>query len=311
MTDRIEAQVERFAPGFRDLILARSTRSPADIEAHDPNYVGGDINAGIADIRQLLFRPTLVAATRTTQARACTCARPRRRPAAACTAWAVTSPRGRRYGAICASRRPRRRPRRAATSPTTERAGRRDDDPDEQHEPSTIMTATRRSSRPSSTTPLRRSLRDQPELLAERARARRRWRGAAVRLPSRSPAISSSRVSSPSRFVAIRRTPRPPRTSGWRPRISTCVHLLLGGAEVVLGRSPMSAVWRTTGGVRSSVTAKDVADRRRVAQRRPPSGRGSRRRVAICCLDPTADRGQPPAGPDQGDRRDEREDRCR
>ncbi len=58
MTDRIEAQVERFAPGFRDLILARSTRSPADIEAHDPNHVGGDINAGIADVRQLLFRPT-------------------------------------------------------------------------------------------------------------------------------------------------------------------------------------------------------------------------------------------------------------
>jgi phytoene dehydrogenase-like protein len=57
MTDRIEAQVERFAPGFRDLILARSTRGPADLEAHDPNYVGGDINAGIADIRQLVFRP--------------------------------------------------------------------------------------------------------------------------------------------------------------------------------------------------------------------------------------------------------------
>jgi phytoene dehydrogenase-like protein len=58
MTDRIEAQVERFAPGFRDLILGRATRGPADMEAHDPNYVGGDINAGIADIRQLLFRPT-------------------------------------------------------------------------------------------------------------------------------------------------------------------------------------------------------------------------------------------------------------
>ena len=57
MTDRIEAQVERFAPGFRDLILARSSMSPADMEAHDPNYVGGDINAGISDIRQLLFRP--------------------------------------------------------------------------------------------------------------------------------------------------------------------------------------------------------------------------------------------------------------
>ena len=57
MTDRIEAQVERFAPGFRDLILARASMSPADMEAHDPNYVGGDINGGISDIRQLLFRP--------------------------------------------------------------------------------------------------------------------------------------------------------------------------------------------------------------------------------------------------------------
>jgi phytoene dehydrogenase-like protein len=58
MTDRIEAQVERFAPGFRDRILARATHSPARMQAHDPNYVGGDINAGISDIRQLLFRPT-------------------------------------------------------------------------------------------------------------------------------------------------------------------------------------------------------------------------------------------------------------
>ena len=57
MTDRIEAQVERFAPGFRDLILARATRGPAQMEAYDENYVGGDINGGIQDIRQLIFRP--------------------------------------------------------------------------------------------------------------------------------------------------------------------------------------------------------------------------------------------------------------
>ena len=57
MTDRIEAQVERFAPGFRDLVLARATHSPAQLEAHDPNYIGGDINGGIADVRQLVFRP--------------------------------------------------------------------------------------------------------------------------------------------------------------------------------------------------------------------------------------------------------------
>ena len=58
MTDRIEAQVERFAPGFRDRILARATHGPAEMAAHDANYVGGDINAGISDLRQLIFRPT-------------------------------------------------------------------------------------------------------------------------------------------------------------------------------------------------------------------------------------------------------------
>ena len=57
MTDRIEAQVERFAPGFRDTILARSVRLPADIEADNPNYIGGDINGGIQDLRQLFTRP--------------------------------------------------------------------------------------------------------------------------------------------------------------------------------------------------------------------------------------------------------------
>jgi phytoene dehydrogenase-like protein len=57
MTDRIEDQVERFAPGFRDLVLARSVRGPAALEAYDENYVGGDINGGIQDWRQLVFRP--------------------------------------------------------------------------------------------------------------------------------------------------------------------------------------------------------------------------------------------------------------
>ena len=57
MTQRIEAQVERFAPGFRDTILARSVRLPADMEAYNPNYVGGDINGGIQDLRQLFTRP--------------------------------------------------------------------------------------------------------------------------------------------------------------------------------------------------------------------------------------------------------------
>jgi phytoene dehydrogenase-like protein len=57
MTDRIEAQVEHFAPGFRDRILARVTQGPAAMEAYDENYVGGDINGGVQDIRQLIFRP--------------------------------------------------------------------------------------------------------------------------------------------------------------------------------------------------------------------------------------------------------------
>ena len=57
MTDRIEAQVERFAPGFCDLILARHTMSPAELEAHDRNLVGGDLNGGAMDLGQLFFRP--------------------------------------------------------------------------------------------------------------------------------------------------------------------------------------------------------------------------------------------------------------
>lgn len=58
MTDRIEAQVERFAPGFRELILARSTRSPALLERENANLVGGDITGGANFLRQLFLRPT-------------------------------------------------------------------------------------------------------------------------------------------------------------------------------------------------------------------------------------------------------------
>ena len=57
MTDRLEAQLERFAPGFQDRILARRTLTAADMEAYNPNYVGGDINAGVQDLRQLFTRP--------------------------------------------------------------------------------------------------------------------------------------------------------------------------------------------------------------------------------------------------------------
>ena len=60
MTSRIEAQIERFAPGFRDCILARRVSSPAALEAMDANLVGGDINGGAFTVRQFLFRPTAI-----------------------------------------------------------------------------------------------------------------------------------------------------------------------------------------------------------------------------------------------------------
>jgi phytoene dehydrogenase-like protein len=59
MTERIEAQIERFAPGFRDLVLARVTKTAAQAEEANPNYVGGDITGGMATLRQTLFRPTV------------------------------------------------------------------------------------------------------------------------------------------------------------------------------------------------------------------------------------------------------------
>jgi len=57
MTERMEAQVERFAPGFRELVLARAVTAPADFEARDRNLVGGDLNGGTMDLGQLLTRP--------------------------------------------------------------------------------------------------------------------------------------------------------------------------------------------------------------------------------------------------------------
>jgi len=57
MTTAIEDQVERFAPGFRDRILGRATFTAPQMEAHNANYVGGDINGGVQDLRQLFTRP--------------------------------------------------------------------------------------------------------------------------------------------------------------------------------------------------------------------------------------------------------------
>ena len=59
MTAAIESQIERFAPGFGGRILARSARGPADLEAYNRNLVGGDLNGGLMDLRQLLTRPVV------------------------------------------------------------------------------------------------------------------------------------------------------------------------------------------------------------------------------------------------------------
>ena len=57
MTERIEAQIERFAPGFKERILAKNAMAPADLERINANLVGGDINGGVMDLRQLFTRP--------------------------------------------------------------------------------------------------------------------------------------------------------------------------------------------------------------------------------------------------------------
>lgn len=57
MHERMEQQIERFAPGFRDRVLARTVRTAAEAEAHNPNLLGGDVNGGAATLRQTVFRP--------------------------------------------------------------------------------------------------------------------------------------------------------------------------------------------------------------------------------------------------------------
>lgn len=59
MTASIEAQIERFAPGFKDLVLARSKATAAELGAYNPNYVGGDITGGAGTLRQTVFRPVV------------------------------------------------------------------------------------------------------------------------------------------------------------------------------------------------------------------------------------------------------------
>jgi phytoene dehydrogenase-like protein len=57
MSERIEAQIERFAPGFRERVLARNVLPPAELERRNRNLVGGDVNGGAATLQQLLVRP--------------------------------------------------------------------------------------------------------------------------------------------------------------------------------------------------------------------------------------------------------------
>lgn len=59
ISDHIEARIERFAPGFRELVLGRAVHTAPELEAYNANYVGGDINGGIQDLRQMVARPTL------------------------------------------------------------------------------------------------------------------------------------------------------------------------------------------------------------------------------------------------------------
>ncbi len=58
-TEAVTAQIERFAPGFRDTIIASASESAVQVERHNPNYVGGDISAGATSLGQLIARPTL------------------------------------------------------------------------------------------------------------------------------------------------------------------------------------------------------------------------------------------------------------
>ncbi len=69
MTERIESQIERFAPGFRDRILARSTMTSLEIERYNANYIGGDINGGVQDLWQFYTRPTIRPVPYTTPAK--------------------------------------------------------------------------------------------------------------------------------------------------------------------------------------------------------------------------------------------------
>ena len=95
IVERIEAQVERFAPGFRDRILARHTLLPADLEARNANLAGGDVGGGSYRLRQVVFRPLPSSRPTPRRSRASTSAARRRSRAAPSTASRATRPRER------------------------------------------------------------------------------------------------------------------------------------------------------------------------------------------------------------------------
>jgi phytoene dehydrogenase-like protein len=97
MTEPIERQIERFAPGFRERILARHAISSRDLEAHNATMIGGDFGGGANDIWQFIFRPTLRFDPYSTPNERPSSAPARHRRAAVSTACAGTGQPGRRW----------------------------------------------------------------------------------------------------------------------------------------------------------------------------------------------------------------------
>jgi phytoene dehydrogenase-like protein len=94
----IEGQIERYAPGFRDVVIARSSRGPQDLQRYNANYIGGNINGGSADLGQLFFRP-VARIDPMSPARATSSSAPRRHhPAVACTVCVATGQREACFG---------------------------------------------------------------------------------------------------------------------------------------------------------------------------------------------------------------------
>jgi phytoene dehydrogenase-like protein len=87
VAERIEAQLERFAPGFADLVLQRSMRSPSQTEQENPSLVGGDLAGGSYEIdQQLIFRPAPALSRYRSPLKGSTSRAPRRIPEVPCTA---------------------------------------------------------------------------------------------------------------------------------------------------------------------------------------------------------------------------------